>query len=144
MTRRADRLVTRCCIALAPLFAACVPAHASTGQSGRSPAQSTADTGAALRERPLAAEQRRQFVGTYSVTMPGGERTLLYVTDKGGALFARSGNQEETRRMLYRGDGVFATEGMSDFVFRFVIEGGRATKFIVSKEDGTVEGVRIE
>ncbi|MGI8549100.1 MAG: hypothetical protein ACR2M1_17560 [Gemmatimonadaceae bacterium] len=96
------------------------------------------------RDVPLTADQRRQFIGTYSVTLPGGERTMLYVVEKGDSLVAQPGNQKESHRMLYRGGNVFAADGMPDFVIRFVIENGHPTKVTAGKADGVIEGVRIE
>ncbi|MEO6525761.1 MAG: hypothetical protein ABIP93_03985 [Gemmatimonadaceae bacterium] len=140
MIARARRLtdLTRCAIAL--LLAAAF--------AGRADAQSTRDTTAAARalvqDLPLTAAQRQAYVGHYEVTMPSGERGGLVVSEEKGMLHAQPEGAPKPLRILNQGDNDFRPEGIPDFVFHFVLEGGRATKFTVRKEDGVMTGVRVK
>ena len=91
----------------------------------------------------LTAAQRQAFVGTYAVTLPFGEPRSLRIFEENGVLMAKPEDQPEAKRLLYQGDNVFRPEGIPDFVFTFVLEGGRATKFTVRRPDGVMQGIRI-
>lgn len=97
----------------------------------------------AAKDLPLSPAERQVFVGTYHVTLPGGMETDFRVFEENGALEGTPGNQDETRRLVYQGDNVFLVEGVPDFSLTFTVEHGRATKFILRKEDGSGEGIRV-
>ena len=129
-------------LGVVPSFALCLTACARS----HAPAVPGAEIAPpAVRDLPLTAQQRQAFIGTYSVTLPPqGEKTVLRVFEENGVLKARPGNQDETRRLLYQGNGVFAVEGVADFSLTFFVQNGRATKFTGHKADGVMEGERIE
>jgi hypothetical protein len=95
-----------------------------------------------VKDLPLTAAERQAFVGSYSVTLPFGEQTALRIFEDNGVLKGQPEDQE-ARRLLYQGDNVFQPEGTPDFVFTFVLEGGRATKFTVRRPDGVMHGIRV-
>ena len=91
----------------------------------------------------LTPAQRQSFVGIYSVTLPMGGRDELRILEENGQLKAHSSHENRTGRLLYQGDGAFRPEG-SNFVITFVFNGGRATGFSGRREDGVLEGTRIQ
>ncbi len=95
------------------------------------------------RDLPLTAAQRQAFVGSYAVTLPYGEPRSLRIFEENGTLKAQTEEDPGSRRLLYQGDNIFHPEGMPQFAFAFVLEGGRATSFTVQREDGVMKGTRI-
>ena len=75
--------------------------------------------------------------------LPMGGQDVLRIFEENGILKAHSSHENRTGRLLYQGDGAFRPEG-SDFVIRFVIEGGRATSFQGLREDGVIKGTRTQ
>lgn len=118
---------------VAPFAGAQAQQHRDTTQA--------ADT---VKDLPLTAAQRTSFVGSYLVTLPLGGQDVLRVFEEDGILKAHSPHDNETRRLLYQGDGAFRPEGIPNFVIMFVLEGGRATRFTVRKEDGVMVGTRTQ
>jgi hypothetical protein len=113
--------------------------------AGQAPSRDTAAAGhSAVKDLPLSAAQRLAYVGRYRVRMPSGEQGGLVISEVNGELHAQPEGEPKPLRILYQGDGDFRPEGVPDFVFHFVLEDGRATKFTVKKEDGLMTGVRIE
>jgi len=101
------------------------------------------------RDLPLGAADRKAYVGLYRVTMPSGDMETMRVVEENGVLKGQPGNPapndpRHPLRLLYQGDHEFRPEGVPDFVFHFVLEGGRAMSFTVHKEDGLMRGVRAE
>jgi hypothetical protein len=95
------------------------------------------------KDLPLTAAQRQAFVGSYAVTLPYGEPRSLRIFEENGMLKAQTEEDPGSRRLLYQGDNIFHPEGMPQFAFTFVLEGGRATSFTVQREDGVMKGTRI-
>lgn len=138
MTAHFRALVNLTPCALALLLALGLPARAA----GQEPARDTTATSPPVKDLPLTAAQRQAFVGTYAVTLPFGEPRSLRIFEENGVLMARPDDRPEATRLLYQGDNVFRPEGVPNFVFTFVLENGRATKFSVPREDGVMVGVR--
>jgi hypothetical protein len=128
------------------LLAFGLPARAA----GQEPPRDTTGASPRVKDLPLTAAQRQAFVGTYSVTatagspLPPDASMSFRVVEENGVLMAKGGD-EEAKRLLYQGDNVFRPEGVRDVTLTvtFVVENGRATKFILRKEDGVIEGVRV-
>jgi hypothetical protein len=139
MTARLDILVDLALYTLVFLLALGQPALAV----GQGEVKDTTSANSVVRDLPLTAAQRQSFVGSYAVTMPSGEETVLRVVEEQGVLKATPENQGETRRLLYQGENVFQAEGVPNFILRFELEAGRATKFTVRKDDGLIKGVRV-
>jgi hypothetical protein len=95
------------------------------------------------KDLPLTAAQRQAFVGSYAVTLPYGEPRSFRIFEENGMLKAQTDEDPGSRRLLYQGDNIFHPEGMPQFVFAFVLQGGRATSFTVQREDGVMKGTRI-
>jgi hypothetical protein len=111
---------------------------------GQTPSRDTATTAAApVKDLPLTAAERQAFVGVYRVALPHGEERTLRIVEENGVLKAYPSDAPSPARLLYQGANVFRPEGVADFVFTFVVENGRATKFTVRREDGVMEGVRL-
>lgn len=132
---RGSSAIARLVLLLAAVLALPSGLSAQTAGKDTTAAATTADV-------PLTAAERQAIVGTYSVTLPQGDQTTLTITDVNGALMARPGNQDETRRLIYRGNNAFTVEGAPDFRLVFTVENGRATRFALVKGDGMGEGVR--
>jgi len=115
-----------------------------TRAAGQEPARDTTAASRPVKDLPLTAAQRQAFVGTYSATLPFGEPGgSLRIYEENGVLMGRLDDASEAKRLLYQGDNAFQPEGVPGFVFRFVLENGRATKFTVRREDGVMMGVRV-
>lgn len=113
---------------------------------GRAAAQAaTRDTASAatVKDLPLAAEERRAYVGSYAVTLPYGEAMgTARVFEEGGVLRLQPPGGEAVR-LLYQGANAFVPEGMRSFVFVFELRDGRAARFTVRREDGVMTGLRV-
>ena len=117
-----------------------LPTRASSQAQNRD----TTGASAPVKDVPLTAAQRQAFVGSYSVTLPGGGQSSLRIFEENGVLKGQPENQPgDARRLLYQGDNVFWPEGTPNFTLTFVVEGGRATKFTGRRPDGVIEGIRI-
>lgn len=130
-------------------------AGALSGLSGRASAQAPAvqppagqpGAGPAVRDLPLTAAQRGAYVGTYRVALPQGGAGTVRVFEEGGVLRMHAGDEDRTVRLLHQGAHVFQAEGVPDFLVTFAVAPGapgRATGFRVQKEDGTIDGTRVQ
>ena len=138
MTTRSGGLGRLASYVIASLFVLAVPRTVP----GQSPSRDTTATAAPAKDLPLTAAERQAFVGTYRISLPhGGERSGRIVDENG--VLRMHPDDAEPRRLLYQGNNVFHPEGLRDFVFTFVVENGRATRFTVRREDGVMEGVRM-
>ena len=123
------------------LLLALVPAARADGQA---PSRDTTAAAAPMKDLPLTAAERQVFVGTYAVTLPYGEPRTLRILEENGVLKGQTDEEPgKSIRLLYQGENMFRPEGIADFVFTFVVESGRATRFTVQREDGVMRGRRV-
>jgi hypothetical protein len=94
---------------------------------------------------PLAAGERRRFVGVYHVTMPDPGRgpMSLRVFEDNDALMGQFGNNAPSR-LLYQGSNVFRPEQAPAFAVTFRVEGGQANRLSIVSPEGAMNGVRID
>jgi hypothetical protein len=116
--------------------------------SGRAQAQTpaappAASAAGAARDLPLTAAQRASYVGAYRVALPQGGTGTVRVLEEGGVLRLHASDEGRAVRLLHQGAHVFQAEGVPGFVLTFAVDQGRATRFRVQKEDGTIDGTRI-
>lgn len=106
-------------------------------------AQTPSPDSSAANARPLTAVEQRAFVGRYRITLPENGRQSYFDVHELDAELSGQLEGQEPVRLRYLGDNSFSPRGIRDFVFRFELEGGRATKFTVRRDDGVMEGVRV-
>jgi hypothetical protein len=114
--------------------------------TGQAPKRDTTTATAPVKDLPLSAAERQAFVGTYRTALPHGEERTLRIIEENGVLkgyTVEEPSDKGPRRLLYQGDNTFRPEGIPDFLFVFIVENGRATKFTGRREDGVMEGVRV-
>jgi hypothetical protein len=97
-----------------------------------------------VRDLPMTAEERRPFIGRYTVTPPDSNQPPITITfyEVADSLFGRGAG--DRTRMLYQGSNTFRPQAETLSVIRFTVEGGRATRFTMITDDDLLEGVRME
>jgi ketosteroid isomerase-like protein len=99
---------------------------------------------AAIKDLPLSAAERQQFIGVYAVTpSPGKPAMPLHVFERGDTLMGQLRNTDPTR-LISQGDNVFRPSASRDFTIEFTIAGGKATQVSIVSKDGTMRGVRTD
>jgi D-alanyl-D-alanine carboxypeptidase len=91
-------------------------------------------------EIPLAATDRRRYVGVYALALPGGPRDFT-VAEEGDHLTAQLAGQGAFP-MLYLGSDAFGVPFDRALRIIFTVDGGRATKLILMQAGGRFEGPR--
>ena len=124
--------------ALSLALALPLAAHAQAGTSAPAGAEASAP-----KDLPLTAAERQQFVGTYLISMPGGEgRSMPFrVYEEKGALYGQP-QGGEAKRILYQGQNQFRPEREGGAVLTFTVQDGKATRFSVNTPQGVLKAVR--
>jgi len=98
----------------------------------------------AIKDLPLSAAERQQFIGVYAVTASPAQPAMpLRVFERGDTLMGQIRNNDPTR-LIYQGDNVFRLSASREFTIEFTISGGKATQLVILSKDGTMRGVRTD
>jgi len=89
----------------------------------------------------LAGPERARYVGTYTLTVPGGQTAKMRIFDQDGALHGQVANQPP-QRMVALGNHAFVFRENPDVRITFVVDGDRATKLTFAQPGGSMEATR--
>jgi CubicO group peptidase (beta-lactamase class C family) len=89
----------------------------------------------------LAGAERARYVGTYSLSGPGGQTAKMRISEQEGGLVGQLGNQPP-RRMVALGNHAFVLRDDPDVRITFAVSGDRATKLSLAQPGGSMEATR--
>ena len=123
-----------------------VLANTSPSNPGRLSEQiARAALGLPLRTAPagitLAGTERARYVGSYTLTGPGGQKVKLRVTEQDGALMTQLANQPPAR-IVPLGNHAFVLREDPDVRITFTVSGDRAAKLTLAQGGSTFEATR--
>ena len=125
---------------LAVIAAAALAMGATDAASAQ---QQTAAPAAASAAAPaLTPEQRQLYAGSYTVSMPDGQKMVLHIHDRNGQLFGQAEGDEDESRLVNLGRQRLQLEETPEYILTFTVVNGKAAKFNVTLNGANVEGVR--
>ncbi len=125
------------------LFLTAAVSAALRGQAAPTTRAASAPT--AIKDLPMAAEERQRFIGRYTVAAAGSTRPAmsLRVFEEKGTLAGQIDGNAPTR-LLYQGGNVFRPEQAPAFVVTFTVDGGQATRVSMVSPEGALSGARVD
>lgn len=113
-----------------------------TADAASAQQQTAAPAGASAAALALTPEQRQLYAGSYTVSMPDGQKMVLHIHDRDGQLFGeREGDPDQTR-LVNLGGHRLQVEETPDMILTFTVADGKAAKFNITVDGANLEAVR--
>ena len=90
---------------------------------------------------PLTGAERARYVGTYTLTTPGGQKVPIRIVEQGGALMGAFAG-DAPGRLIPLGNHTFVLQDDPDVRLTFVVTGDRAAKLTLVQPGSTLEATR--